>query len=128
MPEFIPDIFADKERIRQVFTNLISNALKFTPSGGKIEILARIAGKHPEFLVVDVKDTGIGISSEYLSKIFDKFQQARDARQKAIKAKGTGLGLFIIKNIVELHGGKVSITSEVGHGTTFTLTLPVHKR
>jgi signal transduction histidine kinase len=110
---------ADEQRIAQVFTNLLGNALKFTDVDGKINVTlsARNGG-----VVVSVSDTGCGIPPEELPKIFDRFYQVE--RVVTRKTGGTGLGLAIVKNIVEAHGGKVWVTSRVGEGTTFYFTLP----
>lgn len=108
-----PPLNADRVKIRQVFTNLIDNALQAMPEGGKLTILAaEAAGK----FVVNVSDTGIGMASEDLDKIFDPFFTT--------KQEGTGLGMAILKHFVELHDGKVSVESELGKGTTVTVILP----
>jgi signal transduction histidine kinase len=125
LPIDLPKVFADGDRIRQVLTNLISNGIKFTSSGGKVVISAEKMTNDPEFVLVEVSDTGRGIPPEDLHKVFDKFHQVKDAREKVKGAKGTGLGLFIVKSIVELHGGKVWAKSKSGEGTTFAFTLPV---
>lgn len=111
-------IVADPDRLRQIFNNLISNALKFTLNG-KIEIGFYPYGKMVEFFV---RDTGIGIPANYHVKIFDRFRQVEDATTR--KYGGNGLGLAITKNLVELMGGKIWVESEPGHGSTFYFTLP----
>lgn len=121
----LPKVFADGDKIRQVLTNLISNGIKFTSSGGRVVISAEKMMKNPEFVLVKVSDTGRGIPPGDLDKVFDKFHQAKDAREKVKGPKGTGLGLFIVKSIVELHGGKIWVESKLGEGTTFAFTLPV---
>lgn len=109
-----PPVNADRVKIRQVFTNLIDNALQAMPEGGKLTILAAEAdGK----FVVNVSDTGIGMASEDLDKIFDPFFTT--------KQEGTGLGMAILKHFVELHSGEVSVESVLGKGTTVTITLPI---
>jgi signal transduction histidine kinase len=105
--------------INQVLLNLLSNAVKFTPVGGRIEIKARQKDGGVE---VAVSDTGIGISPEDQPKIFEEFRQVGTA--DAQKREGTGLGLTLAKKFVELHGGKIWVTSEVGKGSTFSFTLP----
>ena len=125
LPIDLPKVYADGDRIRQVLTNLISNGIKFTPSGGTVTISAEETMENPEFIQVKVSDNGIGIPFEDLDRIFDKFQQVREVREKVEGAKGTGLGLSIVKSIVELHGGKVWAESKLGEGTTFVFTLPV---
>jgi len=119
-PESNSEVFvtADKERLHQIFNNLISNALKFT-SQGYIEIGCRQADMAIEF---HVKDTGIGIPADYHQKIFDRFRQVETSLTR--KFGGNGLGLAISKNLIELMGGKIWVESEVGKGSTFYFTLP----
>jgi signal transduction histidine kinase len=110
---------ADEERIAQVMTNLIGNAIKFTDNGGQIDVtISRSNG----VVQVDVRDTGCGIPPDELPKVFDRFYQVE--RVVTRKTGGTGLGLAIVKNIVEAHGGDVRVESQVGVGTTFSFTLP----
>ena len=99
--------------------NLISNAFKFTPRGGKVALTVAAVDDN---VVVTVSDTGAGISAEQLPHIFDKFYQADN--QAAAATKGTGLGLAIAREIVEAHGGQITVESRVGEGTTFVVTLP----
>lgn len=113
------NISADPDRITQVFTELIENAVRFTPEAGRITAGIRDAGTEVE---CSVADTGIGISEKDLPKVFEKFQQF--GRVHGTGAKGTGLGLSIAKNIVERHGGKIRVESKIGEGTKFTFTLP----
>jgi PAS domain S-box-containing protein len=110
---------ADEQRIAQVLTNLLGNALKFTDANGNVNV--SLASQNGSVLV-SVSDTGCGIPQEELSKIFDRFYQVE--RVVTRKTGGTGLGLAIVKNIVEAHGGKVWVNSKVGQGTTFYFTLP----
>ncbi|MBI5883155.1 MAG: HAMP domain-containing histidine kinase [Elusimicrobia bacterium] len=117
----LPRAFADSERVRQVFINLVSNALKFTPKGGTVSV--EIA-KSDNRLLCSVSDTGIGIKPEDLGRIFDKFEQVREARSAAQGPKGTGLGLSICKAIVEAHDGRIWAESEPGKGSKFCFTLP----
>jgi signal transduction histidine kinase len=109
----------DEDRMNEVVGNLLSNAFKFTPRGGLVQLTAAPLDSH---IVLRVMDTGAGISPEQLPHIFQKFYQA-DNQSKA-GAKGTGLGLAIAKEIVEAHGGSIEVTSTVGKGTTFTITMP----
>lgn len=110
----------DEDQINEVLGNLISNAFKFTARGGKVSITAMPDdGK----VSITVKDRGVGISADQLPHIFDKFYQANNQAQAA--TKGTGLGLAIAKEIVEAHGGEISVESHVGQGTTFLVTFPV---
>jgi signal transduction histidine kinase len=113
-------ITADERRLRQVVLNLVSNAVKFTPPDGRIDISARRRNDHVE---VAVTDTGPGIAAGDLERIFEEFEQTADGRQ----AEGTGLGLPLSRRLVELHGGRLWAESEPGRGSTFRLTLPVHQ-
>lgn len=113
-------VYWDEDRINEVLGNLISNAFKFTPRGGKVALTVATAEKD---VVVTVSDTGAGISAAQLPHIFDKFYQADNQAQAA--TKGTGLGLAIAREIVEAHGGEITVESQVGEGTTFVVTLPV---
>ncbi len=117
----LPAIIGDGDRLAQVFTNLVDNALKFTPAGGSITLRAAPAGSGVQ---VDVVDTGAGISAEALPHIFDRFYQADPSRPGGRK-HGTGLGLAIVKEIVGAHGGKISVPSAPGTGSTFTISLPL---
>lgn len=113
----LPDVLADRERLQQVFTNLVGNAIKFTPSDGNVSVTATANG--PFSVRFAVSDTGQGISAENLPHIFDRFWQARHATRT-----GAGLGLAIAKGIVEAHGGTISATSEIGVGTEIAFELP----
>jgi signal transduction histidine kinase len=112
-------IQADERKVRQVVLNLLSNAIKFTPEGGRIEV-----GAVPTdgFVEVSVADTGVGIAPEDQEAVFEEFRQVGTA---AKKVEGTGLGLTLCRKFVELHGGKIGVTSQVGVGSTFTFTIPV---
>jgi two-component system, NtrC family, sensor histidine kinase GlrK len=116
----LPLIRMDKERILQVFRNLIGNAVKFTPDGGRLMISARQANQGIE---VSVSDTGPGIPSEKLMTIFDKYQQAGAAG--SYRVKGTGLGLSIAKHVISSHGGRIWAESKTGEGSTFVFALPL---
>ncbi len=117
----LPEITGDGDRLAQVFTNLLDNALKFTPPGGSIKIQAAQSGSGVQ---VEVTDNGAGISSEALPFIFTRFYQADSSRSGGQK-HGAGLGLAIVKEILEAHGGKISVRSELGKGSTFIVNLPL---
>jgi len=119
--ERLGEIQADERKIRQVVLNLLSNAIKFTPEGGRIEVGAVPRDGSVE---VSVSDTGIGIAPEDQEAVFEEFRQVGTAEKKA---EGTGLGLTLCRKFVELHGGKIGVTSEVGVGSTFTFTIPVRR-
>lgn len=119
----LPPVSADPARIIQVLNNLIGNAIKFTPNNGVITVEAGLAPQ-ASCLEVSVKDTGIGVAKEDLPKLFDKFYQAGGERV-ATDISGTGIGLSIAKEIVELHGGKIWAESEKGQGAKFSFTLPI---
>jgi two-component system, chemotaxis family, sensor kinase Cph1 len=108
---------ADRERFFQVFSNLMGNAIKFTPEGGSIQLTAEPVGGSVRF---SVKDTGPGIPAEQLPHLFNRYWQARKRARE-----GTGLGLYIAKGIIEAHGGELWVESQVGSGSTFFFTLPV---
>jgi len=119
IPSTVPAVYADGGRIQQVFTNLVENAIKFTPEGGSITIGAE--ERHDDVLV-SVVDTGRGIAPENREKIFERFAQID--RQLGAGAKGTGLGLAICRDIVSLHGRKIWVEGEPGEGSSFFFTLP----
>ncbi len=118
--ENIPVLSFDSDKITQVITNLVGNAVKFTPAGGKITVKVFLSG---DYLQLDVIDTGMGISRQDLEKVFDKFYQVVRPETKGMY-KGTGLGLPITKGIVEKHNGKIWAESELGKGSKFSFTLP----
>ena len=122
IPENLPDVNVDPNRIIQVLNNLIGNAIKFTPNNGKITVEA-LFRKEMVDVGISVKDTGLGISKQSLSKVFEKFYQAEERASTDIS--GTGIGLSIVKEIVQLHGGKVWVESEKGEGARFAFTLPL---
>lgn len=118
--EKIPLVLADQFRISQVLTNLVTNAITYTPVGESITVSLE---KKDSFTAVSVKDTGIGIPKEATAKLFTKFFRVNSVLEQG--SKGTGLGLFISKSIITMHGGDISVESELGKGSTFTFTLPI---
>lgn len=116
-------IKGDHERLKQLVSNLLSNAIKFTPDGG--EIIVTLGSNH-EHAVLTVKDTGIGIRKEDMDRIFDRFYQSESSRAHQ-DGEGFGLGLSIVKWVVEAHNGKIIVSSEPKLGSTFTITLPLYR-
>ncbi len=115
----LPIIMADEERIHEVITILVDNAMKFTPEGGKI----KVSGTESEFgIEIEIKDNGIGIPQQEQEKIFDRFYQGREVTRQA---KGFGLGLSVAKGIIESHDGKIWVESEVGNGSAFHFSIPI---
>jgi signal transduction histidine kinase len=115
-----PDVRADGTRLQQVLDNLISNAVKFTAAGGRVEVRAT---HDTQEWRIDVADSGIGIPPAEVDHLFDRFFRASNARQAEVP--GSGLGLPTAKAITELLGGRIEVTSTVGAGTTFTVYLPI---
>jgi signal transduction histidine kinase len=111
----------DERKVKQVLLNLLSNALKFTPEGGRIDVSARLQDGAAE---IAVADTGVGIAPEDQEAVFEEFRQVGTADKKV---EGTGLGLALSRKFIELHGGRIWVKSQVAHGSTFTFTLPVHR-
>jgi signal transduction histidine kinase len=119
LPASLPSVTGDQGWLEQVTTNLVGNAIKFTPEGGMVTIGARQSDGE---VLVEVSDTGIGIPADALDRIFDKFYRVTD--EGGERPKGTGLGLHIAKQIVELHGGRIWAESTPRQGSTFWFTLP----
>jgi CheY-like chemotaxis protein/two-component sensor histidine kinase len=114
-------VAGDPERLQQILWNLLSNAIKFTPKGGKVQVQLQRVNSHVE---ISVSDTGQGIAPEFLPHVFDRFRQADSSSKRA--HGGLGLGLAIVRHLVELHGGRVHASSEgQGRGATFTIELPL---
>jgi len=122
----LPNLFGDRDRIVQVVTNILSNAVKFTLPGGSIHIAVREELLPEAQIIVEISDTGMGISAEDIELIFEKFHRSGD--QLTATIEGTGLGLAIARQIVEYHGGRIWATSELGKGSTFCFTLPLAGR
>ena len=123
LPDDLPPLSADHDKLRRVIVNLLSNALKFTPKGGRIEVGAGRSNGDTPAVRVFVADTGVGIAPGDLARLFDKYEQARSRATRG--EKGTGLGLYIARQLIEMHGGTIDVQSEVGQGSTFTFTLPI---
>ena len=129
----MPQIIGDRDRLGQVVANLLGNAIKFTPNGGRIQIEVKMGAGYsvsefssPEHneVCISVSDTGIGIPKQYHDKIFERFGRAQ-MQGKTVK-EGVGLGLAIAKEIVEHHGGRIWVESEEGKGSCFSFTLPAN--
>jgi two-component system phosphate regulon sensor histidine kinase PhoR len=116
----IPAVLGDPQRVGQIFTNLVSNACRYTPAGGQITIASNRVNGTAEMIV---QDTGIGIREDDLERIFERFYRSDDPLVQ--EHSGTGLGLAIAKSLVELHGGQLWVKSKVGEGSSFGFTLPV---
>lgn len=119
----LPPAYADADRVRQILTNLIDNAIKFTAQGGTITVGAKVFKDNPNFICISVTDTGCGISPEDCGRIFEYLYQASHEIEST--RKGLGLGLYICKELVSRHGGRIWVESKLGEGSTFFFTLPV---
>ena len=122
VPSDLGEVLGDRDKLEKILLNLLFNALKFTPAGGKVEMRADTQGSE---LILVVEDTGMGISEKNLPHVFDRFWQADDSSKR--KYQGVGIGLALVKELVEIQGGKVSVESEEGKGTVFTIKLPYQK-
>jgi signal transduction histidine kinase len=118
----LPVVKVDQKQLEHILRNLLSNAIKFNEKGGKISIAARKKGK---FVEVSVADTGIGIPKNKLPKVFDRFYQADASTGRPFG--GTGLGLSVVKEIIEMHSGEIGVESKSGKGSRFYFTLPIVK-
>ena len=116
----LPIVAGDRDRLIQVVSNLVNNAVKYSPEGGTVTLTSRVEGR---FALVSVTDTGIGIPAEEIGHVFERFRRVRSGAAQSIP--GTGLGLTIVKQIVEMHGGKIWVESAVGHGSSFHFTIPL---
>jgi signal transduction histidine kinase len=120
-PDDLGRIEADERKVKQVLFNLLTNAVKFTPAGGRVDVAARRENGHVRLAV---SDTGLGIAPADQARIFEEFGQAEGGRRQS---EGTGLGLALSKRFVELHGGAIQVESAPGVGSTFSVTLPVQQ-
>jgi PAS domain S-box-containing protein len=116
----LPIVVGDRDRLVQVVSNLVNNAVKYSPDGGTVTLSSRSEGG---FALISVTDTGVGIPPDEISHVFERFRRVRSGAAQSIP--GTGLGLTIVKQIVEMHGGKIWVESAVGHGSAFHFTLPL---
>ena len=119
-PDNIPTVLADTMRLGEVATNLLANAINYTPAGGRVEISVKLS---PTDIITSVSDTGVGIPKEAIPHLFGKFFRVSNSLQQG--SKGTGLGLYISKSIVEKLHGKIWVESEVGKGSRFSFSLPL---
>ena len=117
----VGELWADEIKLKQVVVNLLTNAVKFTPEGGRIDVAARVVGDEVQ---VSVRDTGVGIAEADQARIFDAFQRG----DRRTSVEGTGLGLTLSKRFVELHGGRIWVVSELGEGSTFGFAIPRAER
>ena len=116
----LPIVAGDRDRLIQVLSNLVNNAVKYSPDGGTVTLASRVEGR---FALVSITDTGIGIPADEIGHVFERFRRVRSGAAQSIP--GTGLGLTIVKQIVEMHGGKIWVESAVGHGSSFHFTIPL---
>ncbi|MCE1246030.1 MAG: ATP-binding protein [Firmicutes bacterium] len=119
IPEDLPNIVCDQEKLSQILSNLMENALKYSPGGGDINVTVAYDS---EWVVFSIRDKGLGIPKEHLGKLFKKYERFEDEDRKTIP--GTGLGLYLIKHLVDLHGGKIWVDTEQGKGSEFKFSLP----
>ena len=119
----LPAVLGNEDQLRRVFYNLLENAIKYTPSGGQVEMLLRL-GPNPNTVRLLVRDSGPGIAPEHLLHVFERFYRAETSQTRPGMARGSGLGLAIAKSIVESHGGEMGVSSQLGNGTTFWADLP----
>ena len=118
--EDLKPVHADPKRIEEIFSNLITNAINYSPEGGKVTVSARGLG---EYMEIKVTDMGVGIEEEELPKIFDKFYRVKHPKTRQVM--GTGLGLAIVKGIIQAHNGTIDVQSAPDKGTTFRILLPI---
>jgi signal transduction histidine kinase len=119
IPEKLPEPKIDKDKIATVLVNLLGNAIKYTPAGGRVAFRVHATEQNLE---ISVEDTGVGIAEHELSRVFEKFFRSEDSRVQ--EQKGTGLGLALVQEVVRLHGGRVTVESEIDKGSTFQIVMP----
>lgn len=120
-PGMLPEIVGDEDKLDQIVTNLLNNAIKYSPNGGNITVHANLDG---DFVLIGIEDQGLGIGPEHINKVFDKFHRVNNEDNR--KIYGTGLGLYLVKHLVEsVHMGKIWVESEVGKGSTFWVRIPI---
>lgn len=119
-PEQLPEIWVDPDRLRQILNNLVSNAIKYTPPGGRVTVRVRVTEGH---LLLEVSDTGIGLTAEDRAHLFEKF--FRSPRSEVQSEQGSGIGLSLVKGVIEAHGGHIEAEGEPGKGSTFRVILPI---
>ncbi len=122
LPPKLPELSLDKDKFVTTLVNLLGNAAKYTPAGGRVAFKARVGDRR---LVIDIEDSGIGISEQERAQVFDKFFRSKDGRVQA--ETGTGLGLSLAQEIIRLHGGSLQVRSQLNEGSTFTISLPLGK-
>ena len=122
IPADLPLIWCDERKLKQMLLNLVNNAVKFTPSGGVVEIAARL---EPEGCIVAVRDSGIGIAEEDIDRVMEPFVQAETTLSR--RQEGTGLGLALVKSMIEIHGGRLRLESALGNGTSAELVFPAER-
>jgi two-component system OmpR family sensor kinase len=124
MPEAVLNIDADSNQLRQVLTNLLANAIRFSPEGAKVEVLmGELRGAEKGSVALEVRDHGVGVPEELREKIFERFFRADNSRNR--ETGGSGLGLAIAKSIIDRHGGSIVASETPGGGATFRITLPI---
>ena len=123
LPRKLPPVYADPLRLERILYNLLENAVKYSPQGGKIRVSVK---PEKEQLIISVSDQGIGISAADQAKLFAPFQRLEEFRPEG--ARGVGLGLLVCRRLVEAHGGRIWVESELGRGSTFFFTLPLHQK
>jgi signal transduction histidine kinase len=120
------EVMGQSRQLRQLLTNLVDNAIKFTRKGGVVTVgLER--DQKPEFAILTVTDTGIGIPPDAVGRVFDRFYQVEKSRQRDGSNRGNGLGLSICQSIVQAHGGTISVASQINQGTTFSVLLKISR-